>query len=395
MFCKETHLDLTLCDINETTLNYIEKYKHSYTRVSSLDISKSVNYKNIDLIIKIFNYLPNLKNIDFSWNQLTFNDIQKISNWINNRKNTIISYENNCIDLELISEISKTLPNISSLNLSKCLINDLAFKKLSQNLIYTNQLTELFLSNNKINYSLHDLLDNITNYTQITNFSLSKINNNEENMEILCQFIENNKMINHLDLSSNDFSNIDVKSIINSLIVSKNIKELSLNQLNIVFDDEFDNLSKTNIFKLNLSKNTFSQNSKFFKIIQNNSKISKINLTYSNFYTKNLIHCLLNNEKLSCILIKEYQSYSNYFHLINNLTDFNIKYGFPITQSNYHNFPNIFKKICISILITFNLKLPLETLFLIINKVRNLLLYYLKKLSITAEGIHLDSHYLL
>lgn len=226
------------------------------------------------------------------------------------------------IDAEslILNEIFKVIINcnhITSLILRDCKLKNIKEEYLVK--IIDSSITKLRINVDSNNMNI--IYNELKNNSSITELTLKHCDNTELNEINIADMIKYNSSITKLNLSKNDFENID--NICEGLKINSSITELNLDNNKIENLKSLNEVLKVNsiLTSLSLSNNNIKDLNDFSNVLKTNSIISSINLShnYINDYNFNIFsEVLKSNTSISSLDLSfnNITSYDNFFDIL-------------------------------------------------------------------------------
>lgn len=309
MYSKIIYLDLSDRDIN--SYNY-HHYLNSNYKNKDLIEHVDLYHNNIDdgcitQLLEILSQFPNLYSINLGWNSLHHYGISQLTNWIltSNIKELIL--ENNKMEWNDMVSIAKCLYHLDSINIKSCLMDDNSLDILTNNIIANNYtIKEISIGNNLFRQSILNFITSIDNLHQLSKLSISN-SNLHWYVPNLCNMIEKNDTITHLDISNNRFSVEDIKTISNSLQKNKKIRSIIIDNS---IPDSILPLLDTDIKELELTRtyNNFITSVEFIDFCnklngRNQLEILSISNNRQLDDNSNIFNLIINNQSIKYLHI--------------------------------------------------------------------------------------------
>lgn len=258
------------CSLNDEDLCSLCKFLCNNTKVETLDLScNNFSYRASITIAKIIENCKSLKSFYFSYNKLTSQTIEFISNSLE-KNPTVSTIYARCLDLkdqgaDLLTRGLNHNTNLKYLNIGDNDISDAGFIKICNNLVSNTGLHTLNLGRNKIAVGSMSALGKlfISNKT-LKEINLGKNNISDDGIKILNETIGNCQIGLHMfnvrdnnisEKSANDFASF-LKHCQNLRILSLCDNSVGSHGMEIICESIFDH---SNLKYLYVSDNDFSE----------------------------------------------------------------------------------------------------------------------------------------
>ena len=288
-------LDISFNNITQKTFKNkkaIEGLKNNFPILEKLIMNHNIlGSKGAKTLFDILYVKSELSLLDISYNGIDKNffnsdEVQIFFDYNSSQKFTTFYYEGNYLPLQECNNLIQSIlnnVNLSYLYLNNNQINDecmnlFSFLISNNPYIHTLSLSE----NNFTNVGLKKLFDSIEQKTRLIEIFLAKNNLNHQSLKIISESLKNNRTISSLDLSYNDFKKDECIDYLNNLIgENSRIKNLNLTSchLGLKAKNLFEFIEKNKRLScIDLSANNIGDNKKIFEAFANMIK--------NNFYLK-------------------------------------------------------------------------------------------------------------
>ena len=288
-------LDISFNNITQKTFKNkkaIEGLKNNFPILEKLIMNHNIlGSKGAKILFDILYCKSELSLLDISYNGIDKNffnsdEVQIFFDYNSSQKFTTFYYEGNYLPLQECNNLIQSIlnnVNLSYLYLNNNQINDecmnlFSFLISNNPYIHTLSLSE----NNFTNVGLKKLFDSIEQKTRLIEIFLAKNNLNHQSLKIISESLKNNRTISSLDLSYNDFKKDEcIDYLINLIGENSRIKNLNLTSchLGLKAKNLFEFIEKNKRLScIDLSANNIGDNKKIFEAFANMIK--------NNFYLK-------------------------------------------------------------------------------------------------------------
>ena len=288
-------LDISFNNITQKTFKNkkaIEGLKNNFPILEKLIMNHNIlGSKGAKTLFDILYVKSELSLLDISYNGIDKNffnsdEVQIFFDYNSSQKFTTFYYEGNYLPLQECNNLIQSIlnnVNLSYLYLNNNQINDecmnlFSFLISNNPYIHTLSLSE----NNFTNVGLKKLFDSIEQKTRLIEIFLAKNNLNHQSLKIISESLKNNRTISSLDLSYNDFKKDEcIDYLINLIGENSRIKNLNLTSchLGLKVKNLFEFIEKNKRLScIDLSANNIGDNKKIFEAFANMIK--------NNFYLK-------------------------------------------------------------------------------------------------------------
>ena len=288
-------LDISFNNITQKTFKNkkaTEGLKNNFPILEKLIMNHNIlGSKGAKILFDILYCKSELSLLDISYNGIDKNffnsdEVQIFFDYNSSQKFTTFYYEGNYLPLQECNNLIQSIlnnVNLSYLYLNNNQINDecmnlFSFLISNNPYIHTLSLSE----NNFTNVGLKKLFDSIEQKTRLIEIFLAKNNLNHQSLKIISESLKNNRTISSLDLSYNDFKKDECIDYLNNLIgENSRIKNLNLTSchLGLKAKNLFEFIEKNKRLScIDLSANNIGDNKKIFEAFANMIK--------NNFYLK-------------------------------------------------------------------------------------------------------------
>ena len=288
-------LDISFNNITQKTFKNkkaTEGLKNNFPILEKLIMNHNIlGAKGAKILFDILYCKSELSLLDISYNGIDKNffnsdEVQIFFDYNSSQKFTTFYYEGNYLPLQECNNLIQSIlnnVNLSYLYLNNNQINDecmnlFSFLISNNPYIHTLSLSE----NNFTNVGLKKLFDSIEQKTRLIEIFLAKNNLNHQSLKIISESLKNNRTISSLDLSYNDFKKDECIDYLNNLIgENSRIKNLNLTSchLGLKAKNLFEFIEKNKRLScIDLSANNIGDNKKIFEAFANMIK--------NNFYLK-------------------------------------------------------------------------------------------------------------
>ena len=288
-------LDISFNNITQKTFKNkkaTEGLKNNFPILEKLIMNHNIlGSKGAKILFDILYCKSELSLLDISYNGIDKNffnsdEVQIFFDYNSSQKFTTFYYEGNYLPLQECNNLIQSIlnnVNLSYLYLNNNQINDecmnlFSFLISNNPYIHTLSLSE----NNFTNVGLKKLFDSIEQKTRLIEIFLAKNNLNHQSLKIISESLKNNRTISSLDLSYNDFKKDECIDYLNNLIgENSRIKNLNLTSchLGLKAKNLFEFIEKNKRLScIDLSANNIGDNKKIFEAFSNMIK--------NNFYLK-------------------------------------------------------------------------------------------------------------
>ena len=288
-------LDISFNNITQKTFKNkkaTEGLKNNFPILEKLIMNHNIlGSKGAKTLFDILYCKSELCLLDISYNGIDKNffnsdEVQIFFDYNSSQKFTTFYYEGNYLPLQECNNLIQSIlnnVNLSYLYLNNNQINDecmnlFSFLISNNPYIHTLSLSE----NNFTNVGLKKLFDSIEQKTRLIEIFLAKNNLNHQSLKIISESLKNNRTISSLDLSYNDFKKDEcIDYLINLIGENSRIKNLNLTSchLGLKAKNLFEFIEKNKRLScIDLSANNIGDNKKIFEAFANMIK--------NNFYLK-------------------------------------------------------------------------------------------------------------
>ena len=288
-------LDISFNNITQKTFKNkkaTEGLKNNFPILEKLIMNHNIlGAKGAKILFDILYCKSELSLLDISYNGIDKNffnsdEVQIFFDYNSSQKFTTFYYEGNYLPLQECNNLIQSIlnnVNLSYLYLNNNQINDecmnlFSFLISNNPYIHTLSLSE----NNFTNVGLKKLFDSIEQKTRLIEIFLAKNNLNHQSLKIISESLKNNRTISSLDLSYNDFKKDEcIDYLINLIGENSRIKNLNLTSchLGLKAKNLFEFIEKNKRLScIDLSANNIGDNKKIFEAFANMIK--------NNFYLK-------------------------------------------------------------------------------------------------------------
>ena len=288
-------LDISFNNITQKTFKNkkaTEGLKNNFPILEKLIMNHNIlGSKGAKILFDILYCKSELSLLDISYNGIDKNffnsdEVQIFFDYNSSQKFTTFYYEGNYLPLQECNNLIQSIlnnVNLSYLYLNNNQINDecmnlFSFLISNNPYIHTLSLSE----NNFTNVGLKKLFDSIEQKTRLIEIFLAKNNLNHQSLKIISESLKNNRTISSLDLSYNDFKKDEcINYLINLIGENSRIKNLNLTSchLGLKAKNLFEFIEKNKRLScIDLSANNIGDNKKIFEAFANMIK--------NNFYLK-------------------------------------------------------------------------------------------------------------
>ena len=288
-------LDISFNNITQKTFKNkkaTEGLKNNFPILEKLIMNHNIlGSKGAKTLFDILYCKSELSLLDISYNGIDKNffnsdEVQIFFDYNSSQKFTTFYYEGNYLPLQECNNLIQSIlnnVNLSYLYLNNNQINDecmnlFSFLISNNPYIHTLSLSE----NNFTNVGLKKLFDSIEQKTRLIEIFLAKNNLNHQSLKIISESLKNNRTISSLDLSYNDFKKDEcIDYLINLIGENSRIKNLNLTSchLGLKAKNLFEFIEKNKRLScIDLSANNIGDNKKIFEAFANMIK--------NNFYLK-------------------------------------------------------------------------------------------------------------
>lgn len=288
-------LDISFNNITQKTFKNkkaTEGLKNNFPILEKLIMNHNIlGSKGAKILFDILYCKSELSLLDISYNGIDKNffnsdEVQIFFDYNSSQKFTTFYYEGNYLPLQECNNLIQSIlnnVNLSYLYLNNNQINDecmnlFSFLISNNPYIHTLSLSE----NNFTNVGLKKLFDSIEQKTRLIEIFLAKNNLNHQSLKIISESLKNNRTISSLDLSYNDFKKDEcIDYLINLIGENSRIKNLNLTSchLGLKAKNLFEFIEKNKRLScIDLSANNIGDNKKIFEAFANMIK--------NNFYLK-------------------------------------------------------------------------------------------------------------
>ena len=288
-------LDISFNNITQKTFKNkkaTEGLKNNFPILEKLIMNHNIlGSKGAKTLFDILYCKSELSLLDISYNGIDKNffnsdEVQIFFDYNSSQKFTTFYYEGNYLPFQECNNLIQSIlnnVNLIYLYLNNNQINDecmnlFSFLISNNPYIHTLSLSE----NNFTNVGLKKLFDSIEQKTRLIEIFLAKNNLNHQSLKIISESLKNNRTISSLDLSYNDFKKDEcIDYLINLIGENSRIKNLNLTSchLGLKVKNLFEFIEKNKRLScIDLSANNIGDNKKIFEAFANMIK--------NNFYLK-------------------------------------------------------------------------------------------------------------
>ena len=288
-------LDISFNNISQKTFKNkkaVDGLKNNFPILEKLIMNHNIlGSKGAKILFDILYNKSQLRLLDISYNGIDKNffnsdEVQIFFDYNSSQNFTTLYYEGNYLPLSECNNLIQSIlnnVNLTYLYLNNNQINDECMNLFSYLIANNPYIHTLSLSeNNFTNIGLKKLFDSIEQKTRLIEIFLSKNKLNHQSLKIISEGLNNNRTISALDLSYNDFKKDECQNyLINLLGENSRIKNLNLTSchLGLKVKNLFEIIEKNKRLScIDLSANNIGDNKKIFEAFSNMIK--------NNFYLK-------------------------------------------------------------------------------------------------------------
>ena len=308
------YLDLSGRNINN---NNIEFYQYRQNiKPTVIDLShNNIGKDTIENVLLLLDNYSKINELNFSWNELEYNSITQLSNWLSHKNIELLNINLHNFTLQDVSAIIPIFNYVKSIDISNSLLDNNSLILITDNIPETN-LLELKIGNN-LYTNIEYLLKRITKNNSLNSLCIynSKLNNN--NFNSLLELLLVNKNIVKLNIGNNDFTIDKLLLLIDIVNNTKKLQYLGLKNLpcfkqintNLLNDSFNKILHSSSIVELDISHNNnkYDNYYNYLNILKDNDTIQHLNMKYCHIDMSILYNMMRLNHNITTL----YYTYHN------------------------------------------------------------------------------------